>query len=341
MNKHELSKILVDYARNPQTVLQFSGDKSFDDTLRAHFFEILGVKDGSEITKKFMKRTSTKELVFEILTDVITESFLRSVEEDEFFARFVEYRNIARGDTTEFILEDNTILTVSEHSGTHWNIRRQKYEGNTTFTVKTKAYSIGVYADFYAFLTGRVDFQRLIAKTAEALRHKVYEVIAASFASGAAQLPSPFQATGTYDEATLIELYDHVQAANGTRPVIIGTKSAIAKITAGLGAEWYSNEMKNERNNTGRLGTYLGMDLIELPVVHKANTFEFAYDQNQLLILPNADDRFVKFIYEGDEEIKETQNQRENNDMNFEYLYLTRFGTATVFSSLFGIYNLQ
>ena len=136
-------------------------------------------------------------------------------------------------------------------------------------------------------------------------------------------------------------MYDHVQAANGTRPVIVGTKSALAKVTAGMGVEWYSSDMKNERNNTGRIGTYLGMELVELPVAHKANSFDFAYDNNQLLILPNSDDKFVKFVYEGDEEIKQTENQRENNDMSFEYLYLTRFGTATVFSSLFGVYNLQ
>lgn len=341
MNTNELSKICVDYVRDPQSVLQFSENKNFDDTLRGHFFEILGVKDSNEITKKFLKRTHNKELLFEILTEVITENFLKSVWEDEFFSRFVEYKNIALGDTNEFYIEDNTILTVSEHSGTHWNIRRQKYEGGTKFPIKVKKYSIGVYADFYAFLTGRVSFQKLIDKTAQALRLKVYEEIAASFASGAAQLPAPFVATGTYSEQDLIEVYDHVQAANGTRPVIVGTKSALAKVTAGMGVEWYSSDMKNERNNTGRIGTYLGMELVELPVAHKANSFDFAYDNNQLLILPNSDDKFVKFVYEGDEEIKQTENQRENNDMSFEYLYLTRFGTATVFSSMFGIYNMQ
>ena len=338
MNTKQLSKICVDYIRNPQQVLQFSEGKSFDEALRSKFFELLGTEN---VTKKMLKRNSNRELVFEVLTEVITENFLKSVEEDEFFTQFVEYKNIELGDTNEFYIEDDGILTVSEHSGNHWNIRRQKLEGGTKFNVATKAYSIGVYADFYAFLTGRVSFERLIAKTAQALRLKFYEEIAASFASGATQLPAQFQATGVYSEVDLIELYDHVQASSGSNPIIIGTKTALSKITSGLAVEWYSNEMKNERNSTGRIGTYLGMTLVELPVVHKAGTFDFAYDNNQVLVLPTNNDKFIKFVYEGDEEIKQTENQRENNDMSYEYLYFTRFGTTVVFSSLFGVYNLQ
>lgn len=338
MKTQELSKICVDYIRNPKSVLNFSEGEDFDITLRNAFYDLLGT---TEITKKMLKRNTNKELVFEVLTEVITENFLKSVEQDEFFTQFVEYKNIELGDTNEFYVEDDGILTVSEHSGNHWNIRRQKLEGGTRFPVATKAYSIGVYADFYAFLTGRVSFEKLIAKTSQALRLKFYEEIAASFASGAAQLPAQFQASGVYSEQDLIELHDHVQASSGSNPIIFGTKSALAKITSGLAVEWYSNEMKNERNSTGRIGTYLGMTLVELPVVHKAGTFDFAYDNNQLLVLPNNNDRFIKFVWEGDEEIKQTENQRENNDMNHEYLYITRFGTSVVFSSLFGLYNLQ
>lgn len=341
MNTKELSKICVEYIKDPQSVLQFSQNKNFDDTLRGHFCDILGVESPKDVTERLLKRTNTQELIFEVLTDVITENFLKSVIEDEFFTRFVEYKSIPLGDTNEFYIEDDAILTVSEHSGTHWNIRRQKLEGGVRFPIKTKAYAIGVYVDFYAWITGRVSFERLINKTGQALRLKIYEEIAASFTSGAAQLPSQFVATGVYSETDLIEVYDHVQAANGSRPIILGTKTALSRITAGNSVDWYSDDMKNERNNTGRIGTYLGMDLVELPIAHKAGTFDFAYDNNQLLILPNSDDRFIKFVYEGKEEIKRTENQRENNDMNHEYLYITRFGTAAVFSSMFGVYNLQ
>ncbi|RKJ73014.1 hypothetical protein D7X33_20960, partial [Butyricicoccus sp. 1XD8-22] len=103
---------------------------------------------------------------------------------------------------------------------------------------------------------------------------------------------------------------------------------------------WISDDMKNEKNTTGRIGIYNGMTLVQLPVVHKANTFDFAYDDKQILVLPTTGDQFIKVVYEGDDYMKQTENERENNDMSFEYLYLTKFGVKTVFSSLFGIYTL-
>lgn len=335
--KQELVKVCVDYVRNPQQVLQFSEGKDFDTQLREKFFTVLGVE---KVNRKTMRNTANRELVFEILTEVITESFLKGVEEDQFFMQFADIRNVDRGDLNEFYLEDDAILTVSQHSGNHWNIRRQKLEGGTKFTVETKAYAIGVYADFEAFMTGRVSFARLVGKIAQALKLKVYEEVAATFASTSSQLPAQFVATGTYAETKLIDLYQHVQAVSGNSPIVVGTAKGLATITNGVSVNWISDDMKNEKNTTGRIGIYNGMTLVQLPVVHKSNTFEFAYDDKQILVLPTTGDQFIKVVYEGDDYMKQTENEKENNDMSFEYLYSTRFGTKTVFSSLFGIYTL-
>lgn len=337
-NKVELLKsVCVDYVRNPQVVQNFSEGKDIDTRIREAFFEILGT---DKPTKKQMRNTHNRELVFEVLTEVISETFLKTVEEDEFFMQFADIRNLELGDTNEFYVEDDAVLTVSQHSGNHWNIRRQKLEGGSTFSISTKAYSVGVYADFFAFLSGRVSFERLVNKIAQALRLKIYEEVSATFAASAAQLPTQFQATGVYDQDDLISLYDHVLAATGSSPVIVGTKTALSKITSGGNVQWYSDSMKNELNQTGRVGTYLGMTLVQLPVAHKAGTFDFAYNNDQLLILPTNNDKFIKVVYEGDDLVKQTENEQENTDMSFEYLYLTKFGTNTVFSSLFGVYNL-
>lgn len=336
-SKQELVKVCVDYVRNPQQVLNFSEGKDFDTQLREKFFNVLEVE---KVNRKTMRNTHNRELVFEILTEVIAEGFLKGVEEDEFFMQFAEIKNIARGDLNEFYLEDDAILTVSQHSGNHWNIRRQKLEGGTKFSVDTKAYSVGVYADFEAFMTGRVSFARLVAKVSQALKLKVYEEVAATFASTSSQLPAEFVATGTYAEDKLIELYQHVRAEAGNA-IVVGTTKGLSTIINGASVNWISEEMKVDKNTKGRIGIYNGMTLVELPVVHKANTFEFAYDDKQILVLPTTGDQFIKVVYEGDDYMKQTENEQENNDMSFEYLYLTKFGVKTVFSSLFGIYTLS
>src|SRR5690606_5271046 len=130
MTKKELAQVCVEYVRNPQQVLNFSEGKDFDTQLREKFYAVLEV---DKVNRKTMRNTHNRETVFEILTEVISEGFLRGVEEDEFFMQFADIRNIDRGDLNEFYLEDDAILTVSQHSGNHWNIRRQKMEGGTRF----------------------------------------------------------------------------------------------------------------------------------------------------------------------------------------------------------------
>ena len=335
--KQELLQVCVDYVKNPEQVLNFSKGKNVDEIIRTKIFEVLGV---DKITKRDMRKPAVQQLAFEILTVTIEETFNKGVYEDEFFMQFAEIANLAHGDANEFYLEDDAVLTVSQHSGNHWNIRRQKFEGGNKFTVDTKAYAIAVYGDFHAFISGRTSFSKLVEKVASALRLKMYEEVSASFAAGVATLPSQFAVTGAYTQNQLITLYDHVQAATGSAPVIVGTKAGLATITAGQDVAWISENMKNERNATGRVGQYLGMTLVELPVVHKAGTFDFAYDPKQLLVLPTNNERFIKITIEGDDLMKVVEDETANFDMSYEYKYISRFGVKTIFSTAFGVYNI-
>ena len=98
--------------------------------------------------------------------------------------------------------------------------------------------------------------------------------------------------------------------------------------------------MKTEKANTGKVGHYNGMTLVQLPAVHKVNSFDFAYDDDRLLILPMNDDKFIKIVFEGDSLIKETTDNTKNTDMTYDYGFLTRFGTNVVMSTLFSEYKL-
>ncbi|HLG28306.1 MAG TPA: hypothetical protein VI423_11015, partial [Paenisporosarcina sp.] len=162
--------------------------------------------------------------------------------------------------------------------------------------------------------------------------------VAASFASGATNLPAAFKKSGAYDEALLLDLVSHVEAIAGSA-YVVGTKKALARVTAGANVALYSELMKNELASTGRVANFNGMTLVQLPAVHKANSFDFAYDDDQLLVLPANDDRFIKIVFEGDDMIKQTTEATENQDMSLEHKFLTRFGVKTVFSSLFGEYK--
>lgn len=335
-NIADIKKVCLGYVRDPQTVLNFAKEegKDFDEQLRAKFLEVLGVE---KFNKKVLRRNSTKELVFEIIAEVIEEAFVKGVEEDEFFMQFAEIKYLARGDKNEFIMDEEAVLVVSEHAGNNWNIRRQKFEGGKKFSVDTKAYAVGVYGDFEEFMTGRKTLQKFIDAAVKGLKRKLYEIVAASFADAITALPNAFKQTGTYAQDKLITLYDHVDAASNRKPVILGAKKAIGNI--GSDVTWYSDKMKDTRNENGHIGTFLGMDLAQLPVTHKAGTFDFAYADDILYVLPADGTKFISITIEGDDLIKATEDQTENIDMNYEYKHITRMGAAVKFSEAFGVYE--
>ncbi|MFJ7982439.1 hypothetical protein ACIQ1D_19435 [Lysinibacillus xylanilyticus] len=334
-NKQNLVKLCVDSVMNPTQVQHFAKGADVDATIRSQFFNLMGTE---KPTMKDIRKH--KVAIFEILEEVLTETYKKGIIEDEFFMQFAEIRNIALGDAQEFYLEDDAVLVVSEHAGSHWSISRQKLEGGTSFTVKTKAYAIGVYGDFFLFATGRLSFAKLVSKVAEAIQNKIYEEVAMSFANAVTKLPAEFTATGSYDEAKLQEIVAHVEAVTGSPAIVVGTRQALAKVTAGLNVVYYSDAMKNELNKTGRIANVNGLTLVQLPNVHKQNTFEFAYDDNQLLILPQTNDRFVKIVFEGEDYMKEVSDELGNVDMSLEYKFITRFGVHSIFSTLFGVYTL-
>lgn len=334
--KMTLVKTCVDFIKNPTQVQQYSNGKDIDESIRKAFFEILGT---DKPTKKDIRRSEVA--VFEILEEILTETYLKSVQEDAFFQRFAETRNLALGDSQEFYVEDDAVLFVSEHAGNHWNITRQKFEGGTSFPVKVKAFAAAVYGDFELFITGRLSFAKLIEKVGQAIQNKIYSEVAASFASATANLPAAFQATGVYDEEELMDIVAHVEAASGTNAVILGTRKGLAKVWGGLDKALFTEAMKNTLAKTGRVDDVNGLTLAQLPQVHKANSFEFAYDDNQLLILPASDERFIKVVFEGEDEIKQVTDNTVHTDMSYEYKFITRFGTATIFGQALGVYNIQ
>lgn len=335
-NKQALVKLCVDSVMNPTQVAHFSKGADVDTAIRNQFYELMGT---DKPTMKDIRKH--KIAIFEILEEVLTETYKNGINEDEFFMQFAEVRNIALGDAQEFYIEDDAVLVVSEHAGSHWNINRQKLEGGKSFTVKTKAYAIAVYGDFFLFATGRLSFAKLVSKVAEAIQLKIYEEVAMSFSNAVTKLPTELTATGTYDEAKLQELVAHVEAVTGSPAIVVGTRQALAKVTAGLNVSYYSDSMKNELARTGRIANVNGLTLVQLPQVHKQNTFEFAYDDNQLLVLPQNNDRFIKIVFEGEDYMKEVTDETVNMDMSLEYKFITRFGVSTIFSTLFGVYTLS
>lgn len=135
------TKLMIQTAKGNPVIGEYSVSES-DAAIRNHFFEVLELNEDASV--KEIKRAVRKHKaeVFEIIEDTIEEMLISGWGDNPFFRQFVEVRNLADGDTNEFYVADNSILTVSEFSGNHHDLHRQKLGMGRSYSVKTSWYGI-------------------------------------------------------------------------------------------------------------------------------------------------------------------------------------------------------
>lgn len=310
-----------------------------DELIRKEIIDIVGT---ATPTARVLKTYENE--VFGIIETVLDQRLASGWENNAFFEQFVEYRDLAYGDKNEFYVEDKSMLVVSELADGHWNLNRQKLDIGKTFSVDIKTYGVKVYTDFLRFLAGRIDFIALIDKIEEAMKHKIATEIYLGFVSTMEYLPAQFKHTGNISADEVLEIADHVRASSGYAPIVIaGTRRALRALTgeySGANSYLVSEKMKDEINQYGEMQMWEGMQLLEIPQVHVPNTFEFQIDDSKLMLLP-ANTKPIKFVREGESMIDERMSPNDNMDMSLEHTFITRFGIATVFNSMYGMYEIE
>ena len=195
-------------------------------------------------------------------------------------------------------------------------------------------------------MSGAIDFAEFIQKVYEAIDKKFNAMIFSTFGTLGTYLPaggqwvksSPLTAA-TKD--TFLQLLQDVETANGTEVVIMGTKFALAKLTALEDVNWISEDMKKERNTTGRVGYFMGYRLVELPQVFADNDTTTRLISNDVLyVMPAADNKFIKVFDEGDADVKQVEDNTTNTDMTIEYMVQYKMGVAVIVGRMFGIWNI-
>lgn len=339
-NYSDFSRLMYETARGMEKVSK----EEANNKIRTIMFKVLGVDETA--TKKEIRKAIRRHKVdiFEVIEETIDNLLVSGWGSNPFFNNYVEIRNLADGDTNEFYVPDEVILTVAELAGNHHDILRQRLGEGSTFTVKTRWYGLKIYAEYELFMMGRIDWSAFVQKIYEAMDKMVNDMVyQAVMSAGEKVLPtSQFNKTGALNRDDLITLVEDVQTATGEEAVIMGTKSALAKVTALSDTQWISNEMKEERHTTGRLGIWEGITLVEIPQSFAPNdTTTKLVDNNKLLIMPVGDNRFIKIVYEGDSQFYENTDPAVNMDMTVTAEYQTKMGIATVINKKFGMWTIE
>ena len=318
------------------------------DAIRDLCFEKLGLsKDSTQRDiARALKRESALEL-FELIEEVIDRKVAQGWEENEFFNQFVDTKNVADGDMNEFYAKQDIILNVAKVAGDHHDLIVQKLGEGETITIPTSVYAVKVGTDIRMFLTGRKDWSEFIDAVAKAFVKKAQDTAYAEVMNAGSRIPaaSQFNKTGVLGNATketFDTLIEDVETANGNAPVVImGTKSALRKLNALTDIAWVAPSQKESVAQTGLLGFYEGTMLVEIPQRFANNTTATKLvDNTKLLIMPQVDNKFVKFVDYGETSIEVTKEGDTMNDQQ-TYEVQRRMGVGTVISRYFGVWTVQ
>jgi hypothetical protein len=324
--------------------------KEANEQIRSMFYKIIGVGENSTKAdiRKAIKRN--QQVLFDLIEEVVPNLLQTGWQDNPFFNEFVETRNLDIGDQAMFYSEDETLLTVSKVSGNHWDLDRQRLGKGSSFTVATSWYGIAVYSEYERLLTGAEDFSTFVNKLFEAVDRYVNESIYQAMLSAAEQLPGgatgagQWVKTGELNDSTkevFVQLIEDVQMATGMEVVIMGTKTALSRLENMQDIQWVSEDMKVQRNTTGRIGYFEGIRLVELKQGFRLNdTTQYLIDDKQLFLMPVGDNRFIKVVNEGQPEMRQVNDNTVNLDMTYDYRYMFKMGVGVQIGLLFGVYNI-
>lgn len=329
-----LGKLIYDSAKNrvPMEYSEYSVEDR-EQAIREKLFEALEI---SEYEKKSFRKAMRKHKVevFEVIEEIIDNVLANGdYQKNAFYNQFVEVRNLALGDENLFYIEGEKRLEVAEFSGSHWDLKRERFDVGESFKVGMKDYGVKVYEYAERIAAGRVDYAKIVAEIAKAVDRKMNELAQATFVKAVEKIPAVFKASGNFDEETIIEAAQHVEAANGQKPILVGTRVALRKLQ-GI-TDVVSDNMIDDKNKAGLLPVWQGYACMELAQGHKMGTLEFTMPNDKVYIIA-GDERPVKLVLEGDTEVKEVADEFTNADGSVEQTVRFKAGCAVCYGGVIG-----
>lgn len=332
-------QLLNDYT--DKTIIDFDGKnraeahKKIVSTLRA----AIGCNENSTKTEIRQALRRNQAIVFDILEDTVASKLITGWQDDP-FSKYIDERNLQMGDRNDFFIEDNSMLSVMEIAGGHHDIIRQRIGAGTHTSIPTKWVGLKVYAETLRLLQGLEDWATLVSKVVEAYNNYIRQTIYDTMIAYSSQLVAPFKKTGNLSADDLRNLCEDIELATGKQAIIMGTRSALRKVTGLQNTTYISDDMKNEHYRTGMLGLWEGTELVEIPQGFKFNnTSEKLITNNTIWVMPVDCEKFIKLVNEGDVQIYQVNDATTNMDESNEYEFKTKMGVGIIFNMAFGIYD--
>lgn len=287
------------------TAYSFNGQslsyEALNETLRQEMKELAGT---------YSLYRENKNLIFSIIEEVLDDVLPKKVTER--YGEFAEVKTYAQGDKPVFrrkISGSKRAKQFITRVGLAGIYEVFKLSPNDeVFEVRTSAIGGAAQIGFEEFLDGRVDFAEVTRIVMEGMDELIYKEIGHALKASINQLPPANRvATNGFDESSFDRLLT-IAAAYGQPTIYCTYEFAVKMIPQ---EAWrYTEQMKTELWNTGRLATYKGNRVVILEQGFEDETNETkVIDPGFAWIIPTgADSKPVKVAFEGQTIVDEFTN---------------------------------
>lgn len=296
--------------------------EALNETLRDEFNALAG---------SYNAYRRNKNDIFEIMQEVIDE-----VLPTKILARYGEWAEIkqyGQGNKPSFVKRTGAkrakqFITKVGLAGVYEVFKLDK----EFFEVDTTAYGGAAQIGLEEFLDGVIDFPTILDIMIEGLDDAVYREIAKAMTTIGASLPAANKASSAGFDETKMDGLITVAQAYGV-PTIYATLELARKIVPASG--WVSDDMRNQMNSVGFIGTYKGTKVVVLPQSFEdENNDVKVMDPSFAYILPGAV-KPCKIGIEGETIVDEYVNK----DRSREIQSYKKFGVAMVVTNDICLYE--
>ena len=305
-NLVSLMKTVAKADPSAPTAYSFNGQSlSYDamnQTLRNELNELAGT---------YSLYRENKNLIFSMIEETLDEVLPKKVIQQ--YDQFAEVKTFAQGDKPIFrrpLANRNRarqFITRVGLAGMYEVFKLGPTEAES-FEVRTSAIGGAAQIGFEEFLDGRVDFAEVTKIIMDGMDELIYKEIASALKASINQLPPANRvAANGFDEAAMDRLIT-IAAAYGTPTIYCTYEFAVRMIPQ---EAWrYTEAMKTELWNTGRLANYKGTKVIilEQGFEDETNTRK-CIDPGYAWVIPTgADGKPGKVAFEGGTIVDEFNN---------------------------------
>jgi hypothetical protein len=269
--------------------------------------------------------------LFSVIEELIDVALDVATLDDSPLKDMIETKNGEWGDKPEFLVPDNSLLTVDVVANGTQGIRRQRLIGGQKVPLTPVNKAVKIYDELILILSGRIDWVEFVNRVAKSFEREFYASVAKQF-NNLSTARFTVTASGSPSESGLLNLIEKVEAATGKTAYVLGTRTALRNFPMSQIGE----TVKDDYYAVGYSQSFNGTPCIRLKN-YLDDAGNFVLSDTRVYVLA-GDDKIIKHYIEG-EPIVIARDAADNADLTQEYTVIRREGIAVVVSATMGVYD--